>query len=227
MRILGIAAATLFIATLAACELTIVPPGAEVDGTPEGVELAPPEAYVGESPGTGVTDLTPVGPYCLSDEDCLEDDACPGVGGCDGDPCRDDRCFGGQCLDMTIEGCHPGYLIEYAYSACCPERNLTISPDGRCYFEVEGEGIRRCDDVGPTYIQALVDHAWTLGFFDWGLGHCVPGETQADFSLHLKAGDYDNQVYCEQGVCVGELCNVLDGVWAALPSNWHDGCGCD
>lgn len=211
---------------IAACETSVVPPGY---GDPTGsgeVEVTPPEGQIG---GTAVQnpDITVAGPECLSDDDCWDDEACLTAGGCDGDPCRDDRCSAGECIDTVIEGCDPGYQIEYRYRSCCDWRTLTIAPDGRCTFQIDGEPARRCDDVSPLYIQTLVDHAGTLGFFYWGMGHCVPGETQADFSLYLQGGDFDNEVSCDQGVCVGDLCNVLDGVWATLPSNWHDGCGCE
>ncbi len=211
---------------LAACETTIVPPGYEPGGDEGVVEATPPES---STDGTGFynPDITAVGPDCLADDDCRDDDACDVPGGCDGDPCRDDRCVVGQCMDVEIEGCDPGYQIEYSYSACCPERTLNIAPDGRCSFQIDGEPAQRCDDVSPIYVQRLVDHAGSLGFFYWDSGQCVPGVTQADFSLFMQSGEFDNWVFCEQGVCVGELCNILDGVWATLPSNWQDGCGCD
>lgn len=221
-----LAIATITALALAACETTIVPPGYESDDIETTTTVTPPESSI-EGTGHHNPGLTPVEPECLVDDDCLEDDACDVFGGCDGDPCRDDRCVAGACVDVEIEDCDPGYQIEYSYSACCAERTLILAPDGRCTFQIEGEEAQRCDDVAPVYLQRLVDHAATLGFFYWGGGQCVPGETQADFSLYMQAGDFDNQVFCEQGVCVGELCNILDGVWATLPPNWQDGCGCE
>ena len=214
------------IIALAACETTIVPPGHDAPGIEGVTAVTPPEP---STDGTGHynPDITAVGPDCLVDDDCLADDACDVPGGCDGDPCRDDRCVVGQCMDVDIEGCDPGYQIRYSYSACCPERILSLAPDGRCTFQIEGEPALRCEDIAPVYLKRLVDHAGTLGFFYWDGDQCVPGVTQADFSLYMQAGDFDNHVICEQGVCVGELCNVLDGVWATLPPNWQDGCSCE
>ena len=57
-------------------------------------------------------------------------------------------------------------------------------------------------------------------------GVCVGGGSAADFSLTMADGRNFNTVSCEAGVCVGTLCHVLDHVWAIMPSNWHDGCGC-
>jgi hypothetical protein len=213
---------------LAACESTILPPGIEASDPAGVVDLTPPASEVAEEvPASSPTDVTAVGPECLVDDDCTRDDACPGPGGCDGDPCRDDRCVLGQCLAIDVPGCDPRYMIEYTYAACCATRTLTLAPDGRCTFRIEGTGSARCDDVTPGYVQRLVEHASMQGFFEWDTGHCVPGETSADFALHMRATPYDHTVSCEEGVCVGELCNILDGVWATLPSNWHDGCGCE
>ena len=42
----------------------------------------------------------------------------------------------------------------------------------------------------------------------------------------MSDGEQDNLVSCDDGVCVGSLCHVIDGVWAAMPPHWHDDCGC-
>jgi len=227
MRTIDAIMTATFILVFAACETTILPPGIEASAPAPVLETAPPTAEVNEAgPTTPRPDIVAIGPSCTLDEECLEDDACPGVGGCDGDPCRDDRCLSGQCIYTGIEDCDPGYMIEYGYASCCARRTLVLAPDGRCTFQVEGGASQRCTDIAPSYLRNLVNRAYVLGFFDWGLGHCVPGATAADFDLYMRAGSYDNWLYCE-GVCVGELCSILDGVWALMPPNWQDGCGCE
>jgi hypothetical protein len=167
-----------------------------------------------------------VGPACADDSECIEDEACPAIGGCDSNPCRDDRCRAERCTYIDLEGCSPGYRIEYRYSACCPQRTLVLDASGTCAFTVEGEGARSCDDVSPSFVTSVVEEASLVGFFSWGAEHCVPSSMEADFSLRITDGAEDNTVACEAGACVGELCPIIDSIWAIMPSNWHDGCGC-
>jgi hypothetical protein len=167
-----------------------------------------------------------VGPACTDDSDCIEDEACPSVGGCDSDPCTDDRCRSETCTYIELEGCTPGYGIEYSYSACCPLRTLVLDESGTCAFTIDGEGARACDDVSPSFVTSIVEQASLAGFFSWGAEHCVPSSMGADFALRVTDGSRDNTVTCEAGACVGELCTLIDSIWAIMPSNWHDGCGC-
>lgn len=170
------------------------------------------------------TEHEPTG--CTGDDECTEDEACPAVGGCDGDPCRDDRCVDGTCRYVDIEGCSEGYVIEYRYSACCPWRTLAVDGAGACTFTIEGSPPERCDDVPPANVVSLVDAASGLGFFTWGAEHCVASSMQVDFSLRLSDGSEDNTVSCDDAACVGELCGLIDTIWTFMPSGWHEGCGC-
>ncbi|MBW2264241.1 MAG: hypothetical protein JRG91_19930 [Deltaproteobacteria bacterium] len=165
-------------------------------------------------------------PGCGGDDECIEDESCPSPGGCDGDPCRDDRCVEGTCTFIDLEGCVPDQLLEYTYAACCPTRTLVLGPGGVCTFNVEGAGESPCSDVTPAFLASLIEQARTVGFFTWGTEVCVPSSMGADFSLHIEDGADANTVTCEASSCVGELCGIIDSVWATMPSNWHDGCGC-
>jgi hypothetical protein len=163
---------------------------------------------------------------CTHDDECTEDESCPMPGGCDGDPCRDDRCIDGTCTHVDLEGCSPDQRIEYTYAACCPARTLVLEPSGACTFTIEGSGASPCTDVTPAFLTSLVEQARAVGFFGWGTEMCVPSPTGADFSLHIVGGTDENTVTCTASSCVGALCNIIDSIWATMPSNWHDGCGC-
>lgn len=163
---------------------------------------------------------------CTGDLDCLTDEACAVWGGCDGDPCADDRCVSGRCRLVDVEGCDPGYTVSYTFSACCALRTLDVAPDGRLTFAVEGSDPFIYDFVTPGYLQSIVDRAAAVGFFGWEGERCVPGETAADFSLFMTDGSGGRTISCDDGVCVGRLCDVVDTVWAIMPPHWHDGCGC-
>ena len=182
--------------------------------------IAPDADEDGQEDGTG----EPTG--CTGDEECLEDESCPMPGGCDGDPCRDDRCVEGTCTHVDLEGCVPDQLLEYSYAACCPTRTLLLEPGGTCTFTIEGSGETPCTDVTPSFLTSLIEQADLVGFFTWGTEVCVPSGTGADFSLRIVSGADENTVTCEGSSCVGELCNIIDSVWATMPSNWQDGCGC-
>jgi hypothetical protein len=164
---------------------------------------------------------------CRSDDECVEDESCPMPGGCDGDPCRDDRCIDGTCAFVDLDGCVPDQLLEYTYAACCPTRTLVLEPGGACTFTIEGAGASPCTDVAPGFLSSLIEQARLVGFFDWGTEVCVPSPSGADFALRIMDGTDENTVSCSASSCVGELCNIIDSVWATMPSNWHDGCGCD
>jgi hypothetical protein len=163
---------------------------------------------------------------CEDDLACLTDESCDVWGGCDANPCTDDRCVAGRCALMGVASCDPDYVLEYSVSACCPTRHLGISPDGRVTYQVEGEDPVITDFLSPLYLHGTIDRAGAAGFFGWSEGRCVPGESAADFSLTMSDGESTNTVSCTQGVCVGQLCHVLDSVWAVMPPNWYDGCGC-
>ncbi len=164
---------------------------------------------------------------CNDDLGCMMDEACGVFGGCDADPCTDDRCMSGRCVLGDVPGCDPGYVLEYSYSACCPTRTLAMAPDGRLTFTIEGADPVVYDYVAPAYLASLVNRAGAVGFFGWDHGRCVPGESASDFSLSMSDGVHVNTISCEAGVCVGQLCDVLDNVWAVMPSNWQDGCTCE
>lgn len=165
-------------------------------------------------------------PGCVDDLGCLTDETCAVFGGCDANPCTDDRCVEGRCELTDVDECDPGYVVHYSYSACCATRALDVAPDGRLTFQIEGQDPVVYDHIAPAYLQSIVDRASSVGFFGWDRARCVGGETEADFSLYMTDGMGSNTVACQDGVCVGRLCDVIDTVWAIMPSNWHDDCGC-
>lgn len=218
-------AARVAIAALAAGCGDILPRDESDTGTDEPAGDGPAEVDGLDVPEAPDVEQEEVEPECFDDSDCTEDEACPSPGGCDGNPCRDDRCREGTCTYIDLEGCVEGYLLEYRYSACCPWRTLLIEPGGVCTFTIEGTGSSPCD-IPPSFLTSIVDQADLLGFFGWGAEHCVPSSMLTDFSLRMTDGTQDNTISCEDSSCVGDLCDLVTEIQVHMPSNWHEGCGC-